>query len=122
MYRLLVLLDDFSRTDEYDKNWITRHSWKKFQLILQEDPSFSIQVLESFRVKRRMEKPVRRVKIRDPEIQSVHLLDDKKSWFGEACEYFAFNKSKLIFTILSIWFLEHVFIFTWKFAQIKKPS
>ncbi|EGT36219.1 hypothetical protein CAEBREN_12085 [Caenorhabditis brenneri] len=49
IHTLLLKLDTFSKTPQYDPNWFTKTAWRKIQRILREDPCFSIQILENFR-------------------------------------------------------------------------
>ncbi|KAF1761952.1 hypothetical protein GCK72_010211 [Caenorhabditis remanei] len=124
MIRLLNRLDEFSKSSEYDKNWITKVAWKKIQRVLREDPSFTIQTIENFRMKKREEKPVRKVKIRDPEILSVHQFSkkpEKYSCIESFCDYCGNHKTSIIYTLLAFLFFENIILLMW-FLCIYKES
>ncbi|PIC43000.1 hypothetical protein B9Z55_009893 [Caenorhabditis nigoni] len=122
MHNLLVRLDEFSKSADYDPNWITRVAWKKIQAVLREDPAYCIQVLDNFRLKQREVRPVRKVRIRHPEVSDVYheVSDTGPSCIGSLCNFCSNHKTQIIYFILCLFLIENFVLFIWFLSVYKK--
>ncbi|CAI2349010.1 unnamed protein product [Caenorhabditis sp. 36 PRJEB53466] len=115
MTPLFNRLEQFTKTEEYNKKWMTKWVLKKIERILQEEPGSNIEVLDEFRATKRLEKPLKQVRIRDPEVEIIHedVVVRETSCLGAFADYCSEQKSRIIYLLLTVLLIENLLLLTW---------